>query len=106
MSEPLNESSQLSDPGEGLSAGETLLLDRLAAGLRGVDQITLLLGSGVTATVIPRVQGVLEAADSVAAGGSDDGDLDRVLEQARAGRVGPSAIDVYRAYRRVFTDWV
>lgn len=97
---------QVNDPVEGLSAGEALLLDRLTAGLRDVDQITLLLGSGVTATVIPRVGGVLEIADSFAAGRNDDGALERALEQARAELVGARPIDVYRAYRRVFTDWV
>jgi len=96
----------MSDAAEGLSAGAALLLDRLTAGLRGVDQITLLLGSGVSAAVIPRVQGVLEIADSFAAGRNDDGALERALEQARAELVGASPIDVYRAYRRVFTDWV
>ena len=96
----------MSGAAEGLSAGEALLLDRLTAGLRGVDQITLLLGSGVTATVIPRVLGVLEIAESFAAGRNDDGALDRALEQARAELVGASPIDVYRAYWRVFTDWV
>jgi hypothetical protein len=96
----------MSDAAEGLSAGENLLLDRLTAGLRDVDQITLLLGSGVTAGVIPRVQGVLEIADSFAAGRNDDGALERALEQARAELVGARPIDVYRAYRRVFTDWV
>ncbi|MEU4214579.1 hypothetical protein [Actinoplanes sp. NPDC026623] len=106
MSDVANEASQMSDPGEGLSAGEALLLDRLAASLRGVDQITLVLGSGVTAGVIPRVHGVLEIADSFAAGRNDDGALERALEQARAELVGAQPIDVYRAYRRVFTDWV
>jgi hypothetical protein len=96
----------MSEPGDGLSAGELLLLDRLTAGLRDVDQITLLLGSGVTAGIIPRVQGVLEIADSFAAGRNDDGALERALEQARAELVGARPIDVYRAYRRVFTDWV
>ena len=96
----------MSDAAEGLSAGETLLLDRLTAGLRDVDQITLLLGSGVTAGVIPRVRGVLEIADSFAAGRNDEGALERALEQARAELVGARPIDVYRAYRRVFTDWV
>jgi hypothetical protein len=96
----------MTDAAEGLSAGEALLLDRLTAGLRDVDQISLLLGSGVTAGAIPRVQGVLEIADSFAAGRNDDGALQRALEQARAELVGARAIDVYRAYRRVFTDWV
>jgi len=96
----------MSDAVEGLSAGAALLLDRLTAGLRGVDQITLVLGSGVSAAVIPRVQGVLEIADSFAAGRNDDGALERALEQARAELVGARPIDVYRAYRRVFTDWV
>jgi hypothetical protein len=96
----------MSDAAEGLSPGENLLLDRLTAGLRDVDQITLLLGSGVTAGVIPRVRGVLEIADSFAGGRNDDGALERALDQARAELVGARPIDVYRAYRRVFTDWV
>ncbi|RSM58296.1 hypothetical protein DMB66_30085 [Actinoplanes sp. ATCC 53533] len=98
--------SDVTDPAEGLSAGETLLLDRLTTGLRDIDQITLLVGSGVTATVIPRVRGVLEIADSFAAGRNDDGALERALEQARAELVGTRPIDAYRVYRRVLTDWV
>ncbi|MEV4636490.1 SIR2 family protein [Actinoplanes sp. NPDC049548] len=92
--------------GEGLSPGELLLLDRLMTALHDADQITLLLGSGVTAAAVPRVQGVLDIADSYAAGRNDDGALERALAQARAELVGARTIDVYRAYRRVFTDWV
>ncbi|MFI7603319.1 SIR2 family protein [Actinoplanes sp. NPDC049681] len=95
------------DPaGEGLSAGEQLLLDRLMTALHDADQITLLLGSGVTAAAVPGVRGVLEIADSYAAGRNDDGALERALAQARSELVGARPIDVYRAYRRVFTDWV
>ncbi|MEV8505870.1 SIR2 family protein [Actinoplanes sp. NPDC051475] len=95
------------DPaGEGLSPGEQLLLDRLMTALHDADQITLLLGSGVTVAAVPRVQGVLEIADSYAAGRNDDGALERALAQARSELVGARPIDVYRAYRRVFTDWV
>ncbi|MEV6597145.1 hypothetical protein AB0M36_09825 [Actinoplanes sp. NPDC051346] len=90
----------------GLSAGELLLLDRLTAALRDADQITLLVGSGITASVIPRVHGVLEIAEGYAAGRNDDGALERALAQARAELVGAAPIAVYRAYRRVFTDWV
>jgi hypothetical protein len=91
---------------DGLSDGERRLLDRLATALHGVDQITLLLGSGVTAPAIPRVRGVLDIADRYAAGRNDAGALARALTQARAELVGAQPIDVYRAYRRVFTDWV
>ncbi|MGA5301912.1 SIR2 family protein [Nucisporomicrobium flavum] len=95
------------DPaGDGLSPGERLLIDRLTTALQDADQITLVIGSGVTATAVPRVQGVLEIADSYAAGRNDDGALERALAQARAELVGARPVDVYRAYRRVFTDWV
>ncbi|BCJ54291.1 hypothetical protein Asp14428_57660 [Actinoplanes sp. NBRC 14428] len=92
--------------GEDLSPGEQLLLDRLTVALHDADHITLLVGSGVTAGVIPRVPGVLEIADSYAAGRNDDGALERALAQARAELVGAAPVEVYRAYRRVFTDWV
>jgi hypothetical protein len=88
------------------SAGEVLLLDRMMSALRNDEQVILLLGSGVSARAIPGVTGVLEIADHYAAGRSDDGTLRRALAQARD-EVDPSRpIDVYRAYRRVFADWV
>lgn len=91
----------------GLTAGEAELLAVLTAATRGHGQVTFVLGSGVTAPVVPGVEGVLEIADTYAAGRNDGGALERALAQARdelgdAGR----PIDVYRAYRRVFTDWV
>ncbi|GLY95776.1 hypothetical protein [Actinoplanes sp. NBRC 103695] len=93
-------------PEEELSAGEAMLLGRLSASLSGSEQITLMVGSGVSASVVPRVPGLLEIADQYAAGRNDEGSLQRALAQARA-RLGPvPAIDVYRAYRRVFSDWV
>ncbi|GGQ40058.1 SIR2 family protein [Couchioplanes azureus] len=92
--------------GGGLSPGELLLLERLTSALHDADQITLLVGSGITAKAIPRVHGVLEIAEGYAAGRNDDGALERALAQARAELVGAPPIEVYRAYRRVFTDWV
>jgi SIR2-like protein len=90
-----------------LDTGEVMLLARLTASLRESEQITLVLGSGVTATAIPRIPGLLAIADKYAAGRNDEGALERALAQARAELPSPPApIDLYREYRRVFTDWV
>jgi hypothetical protein len=91
---------------EELSTGEALLLARLSTSLAGSEQITLMLGSGLTASVVPRPPGLLEIADQYAAGRNDEGALQRALAQARARLVNPAPVDVYRAYRRVFSDWV
>jgi hypothetical protein len=94
-------------PETDLSPGEAMLLDRLTAGLRESEQITLVLGSGVSAGAVPRIPGVLAIADKYAAGRNDEGALDRALAQARSELVGPPApIELYVAYRQVFTDWV
>ena len=96
------------DEGGRPSPGEARLLAYLepAFSPHNEDQITLLLGSGLTAKAIPRVGAVLSIADTYAEGRNDEGALEHALSQARAKLGAAPDIDVYRAYRRVFTDWV
>ena len=96
------------DEGGRPSPGEARLLAYLepAFSPHNEDQITLLLGSGLTAKAIPRVGAMLSIADTYAEGRNDEGALEHALSQARAKLGAAADIDVYRAYRRVFTDWV
>jgi hypothetical protein len=89
------------------TAGEDALVDRLVRAVSQGEQVTLLVGSGVTAPAVPRLARMLDHAERYAAGVGDDGDLRRALAQARAEQ-GPDAapLDVYTAYRKVFADWV
>ena len=89
------------------SPGEERLLELLepSFSIHNDDQVVLLLGSGFTAAAIPGVRGVLEIADRYAEGRNDDGALANALRQARTELGRAADIDVYRAYRRVFTDW-
>jgi hypothetical protein len=84
------------------------LLDQLLVTLANNEQITLLLGSGVTTPSIPRLAGVVALADQYAASRSDDGALASALHQARDAVGGETARpnDVYAAYQRVFQEWV
>lgn len=87
--------------------GEDALVERLVQAVGQGEQVTLLVGSGVSAPAVPRLGRMLEHAERYAAGVGDDGDLGRALAQARAEQ-GPEAtpLDVYIAYRKVFADWV
>lgn len=88
-------------------AGEEALVDELVRGIRNGEQVTLLVGSGVTAPAVPLLSQILDLAQRYAAGVGDEGDLARALAQARQ-EVGPAArtAELYVAYRRVFADWV
>ncbi|WP_213452236.1 SIR2 family protein [Rhizomonospora bruguierae] len=89
------------------STGEDALVERLVRAVGRGEQVTLLVGSGVSALAVPRLARMLEHAERYAAGVGDDGDLSDALAQARAEQ-GPDArvLDVYVAYRKVFADWV
>jgi hypothetical protein len=88
-----------------IPAGEQELLDSLVASVANGEQITLLLGSGVTGTAVPRLPQVIELAERYAAGVGDEGELSQALAQARAELgASPAPVDVYVAYRRVFAD--
>jgi len=90
-----------------VSIGEDSLAEQLVLAVRNEEEVTLLLGSGVTAQAVPRVDRILALAERYAAGRGDDGDLARALAQART-ELNAEALpfDVYCAYRRVFVDWV
>jgi len=101
MTDP-STASPSADPSE----GERALVERLLSSVRNEEQTTLVLGSGVCATVIRRVTGILKLADQYAAGRSDDGGLRSALLQAREEAGDDRPIRAYAAYRRVFADWV
>jgi hypothetical protein len=88
------------------SAGEAALIHRVRERVRVEDEITLIVGSGVSAGAVPRIGGVLRIADQYARGRSDDGGLRRALQQAREALPGDAVAEVYAEYLRVFSEWV
>ncbi|GAA2601945.1 hypothetical protein GCM10010399_35890 [Dactylosporangium fulvum] len=80
------------------------LLDEIAEAIGRGEQITLILGAGMTMPAVPGPAGIVELAERYAAGLGDDGELTQALRQARE-ELDPQAapIEVYLAYRRVFT---
>ncbi|GAA0726322.1 SIR2 family protein [Dactylosporangium roseum] len=80
------------------------LLDEIAEAIGRGEQITLILGAGMTMPAVPGLAGIVALAERYAAGLGDDGELTQALRQAREeldARAAP--IEVYLAYRRVFT---
>jgi|GEM_PF-6909945 len=88
------------------SPGDAALLDQLTMSLDDDEQITIVLGSGVSAQAVPTVEGILRLADHYAAGRGDDSGLRLALAQAREEADEGRPINIYAAYRRVFADWV
>src|SRR3954468_15706721 len=83
---------------------ELRLIDEVASAIRHGATVTLILGAGMTMPAVPGLEELVELADRYAAGLGDDGELTQALRQAREA-LDPHAlpIDVYLAYRRVFT---
>jgi hypothetical protein len=89
------------------AGGEDELVEEIVRSIQREEQVTLLIGSGATASVVPRLAEVLTLAERYADGVGDDGDLAGALEQARTDvGIHSPTIERYVAYRRVFTDWV
>ncbi|WP_432989004.1 SIR2 family protein [Dactylosporangium sp. CA-233914] len=83
---------------------ELRLIEEVVSAIRHGGTVTLILGAGMTMPAVPGLEELVELADRYAAGLGDDGELIQALHQARAA-LGPHAlpIEVYLAYRRVFT---
>src|SRR2546430_16975705 len=65
--------------------------------------MALLVGSGVSSSVLPRIAGLLDLADEYAQNRADSGDLTTALRRARAAH--DDVVDTYIAYRREFAAW-
>ncbi|MFB9407057.1 SIR2 family protein [Dactylosporangium matsuzakiense] len=83
---------------------ELRLIDEVVSAIRHGGTVTLILGAGMTMPAVPGLGELVELADRYAAGLGDDGELTQSLRQAREA-LDPHAlpIEVYLAYRRVFT---
>src|SRR5205807_10478784 len=72
--------------------------------LENGDGVALMVGSGVSAAVLPRIAGLLDLADEYALSRAEGGDLAAALQRARAEHV--DVVSTYLAYRRGFSAWV
>ncbi|MEV6924397.1 SIR2 family protein [Dactylosporangium sp. NPDC051485] len=83
---------------------EARLIDDIVSAIHHGGTVTLVLGAGMTMPAVPGLEELVELAERYATGLGDDGELIQALHQARAA-LGPHAlpIEVYLAYRRVFT---
>src|SRR6266571_3308393 len=86
-------------------ADEQSLVHRLANTVRRGRRVALVLGSGVTTTVVPGVPRMLDLADEFAAQIHKNPDLSSALANARAANPDRPA-ETYAAYRRIFTALV
>jgi hypothetical protein len=91
--------------GGAVIADERSLVHRLAHAVRRGRRVALVLGSGLTATVVPGVPRMLDLADEFAARVVKNPDLASALAHARAATPDRPA-ETYAAYRRTFTAWV
>jgi len=84
--------------------GAERFAEHLARLLGDGDGLALLVGSGVSSSVLPRIAGLLDLADEYAQNRADSGDLTTALRRARAAH--DDVVDTYIAYRREFAAWV
>ncbi|GIJ47502.1 hypothetical protein Val02_43880 [Virgisporangium aliadipatigenens] len=85
-------------------ATERALIGRLVTASSRDRRIGLILGSGVTSSVVPDVSAMLDLADEFVSERADNSDLADALREVR--RTARDAGEAYAGYRDVFTDWV
>jgi len=78
--------------------------EHVAQLLENGDGVALMVGSGVSVAVLPRLAGLLDLADEYALNRPDGGDLVAALQRVRAEHV--DVVPTYLAYRREFAAWV
>ncbi len=86
-----------------MTGTEQSLVNRLVTTIRHGRDVTLVLGSGLTATVVPGVDRMITLADEFVGQALQNTDLQAALAGLRATR-GDGAL--YTAYRRAFTEWL
>src|SRR5439155_4082389 len=77
--------------------------EHVARLLEDGDGLAVMVGSGISAAVLPRVAGVLDLADEYAQNRPDGADLVAALHQARAEH--DDVVSTYLAYRHEFAGW-
>ncbi|WP_327003765.1 SIR2 family protein [Dactylosporangium sp. NBC_01737] len=86
-----------------MTGTEQSLVNRLVTTIRQGRDVTLVLGSGLTAGVVPGVERMIELADEFVGQALQNSDLQAALAGLRAARRGGA---LYTAYRRAFTEWL
>jgi SIR2-like domain len=86
-------------------ATEMGLVHRLATAVQRGHRVALVLGSGLTAEVIPGVSRMLDLADEFVSESIANPDLVAALAQVRAAHPD-QPVDRYAGYKRTFTEWV
>lgn len=86
-----------------MTGTEQSLVNRLVTTIRQGRGVTLVLGSGLTARVVPGVDRMVELADEFVAQALQNTDLQAALAGLRATRRDAA---LYTAYRRAFAEWL
>ncbi|GAA1551742.1 hypothetical protein GCM10009827_085440 [Dactylosporangium maewongense] len=86
-----------------MTGTEQSLVNRLVTTIRKGRDITLVLGSGLTARVVPGVDRMVDLADEFVAQALQNSDLQAALAGLRATRRDAA---LYAAYRRTFAEWL
>ncbi|GAA3198339.1 hypothetical protein ACFO1B_01920 [Dactylosporangium siamense] len=86
-----------------MTGTEQSLVHRLVTTIRQGRDVTLVLGSGLTAGVVPGVERMVELADEFVGQALQNTDLQAALAGLRATRRGGA---LYAAYRQAFTEWL
>jgi SIR2-like domain len=86
-------------------ATEAGLVNRLATAVQRGRRVAFVLGSGVTAEVVPGVSRMVDLADQFVSERIENPDLASALAQVRAAYPA-DPVDMYVAYKRTFTEWV
>ncbi|MEV0128807.1 hypothetical protein AB0H83_10110 [Dactylosporangium sp. NPDC050688] len=86
-----------------MTGTEQSLVNRLVTTIRQGRDVTLVLGSGLTARVVPGVARMVELADEFVGQALQNTDLQAALAELRATRRDAA---LYTAYRRAFTEWL
>jgi hypothetical protein len=86
-----------------MTGTEQSLVTRLVTTIRKGRDITLVLGSGLTARVVPGVDRMVDLADEFVGQTLQNTDLQAALAGLRATRRDAA---LYTAYRRAFTEWL
>lgn len=86
-----------------MTGTEQSLVNRIVTTIRKGRDVTLVLGSGLTARVVPGVDRMIDLADEFVGQTLQNSDLQAALAGLRATRRDAA---LYTAYRRAFTEWL
>jgi len=86
-------------------ATEAGLVNRLATAVQRGRRVAFVLGSGVTAEIVPGVSRMVDLADQFVSERIENPDLVAALGRVRE-TYADNPVDMYVAYKRTFTEWV